>query len=130
MPKATPEQKAVRRQWIDAARSEAAAKKVMEKYYPDGVQPFDESVFDAIFAQEDQADEALKQAYAEKDKQKAKSLRMKKQRIREELRRANRQFSIYHRAILPYTEAEKLLRKQEELQNLDALRAMATQPAE
>lgn len=122
LPRGTENEKALRSKMIELAHSEKAAKKVIDKHYPDGVEPFDETVFETLFEQEDKTDEELKRAYELKDKNSAEQLRIKKRKIQQEIKKANKQYTIYNRAILPYRSAEKLLKKRDEIQNLDELR--------
>lgn len=108
----------------DAARSDKSALKVINRFYKDGIKEFDESVFEKLFSQEDKADDELKRAYETKDKKQAASLRNKKQLIRAEIKKAQKQFSIYNRAVQPYNDALKLLARKESMSRIDELQMM------
>lgn len=56
MPRSTQEEKELRRQAIDTARQERFSKKMIARYYPNGIQEFDRTEFDRIFAREDEID--------------------------------------------------------------------------
>lgn len=121
LPKNTKEEKKFRSRQIEIARIEQSSKKAIRKNYPDGLEKFDESVFDKLFAAEDKNEAELKSAYVAKDKQKVATLRQTKKEIAHEIKKATNYFSIYNRAVKPYTDAERLLRRREDYQKLDEI---------
>ena len=121
LPKNTKEEKEFRSRQIEIAHIEESSKKAIKKNYSDGLEVFDESVFDKLFAAEDKTDAELKEAYAEKDKAKINELRQRKKEIAHEIKKATNYFSIYNRAVKPYTDAERLLQRKENYDNLDEI---------
>lgn len=124
MPQTTPEEKALRKAWLEIAHDEQASAKLLCKLYPDGVQPFDETVFEDLFAREDQTDAALEAAYNQKNRKAASLLRKEKKQIAQQIKQTTKAYSLYNRAIKPYRDAQKLLQKKTSLGKLDALRAL------
>ncbi len=125
LPKRTNEEKENRRAWISIARDEKAAARLLRKHGADGLAPFDEETFERLFDAEDAAEEALKAAYARKDKAGVRSLRSEKERLSGEIKAATKAFARYNRMIKPYRDAQKLLEKRARMQRLPALRAQA-----
>ncbi|MBQ7542780.1 MAG: MFS transporter [Clostridia bacterium] len=123
LPKRTDDEKALRKEHIEIARCEAASLKLLAKHCPNGVKPFDESAFERLFAEEDAADAALTEAYAQKDRQRAAALKVQKKQIARSIKKLTAEFSQYNRMIKPYRDAEKLLQKKASFEQLDVLRA-------
>ena len=124
MPKGTPQEKAIRRQWLEIAHSEQTTRRLLRTRYKDGLTPFDEAEFERLFDEEDRTDEALAAAYAAKDKQQAAALRAQKQQIARRLKQTTRAHTLYTRVSRPYLDAKKLLQRKERLDKLDELREM------
>ena len=124
MPRTTAEEKEIRHMWLDAAHSEKTATKVIARYFPEGITEFDEDVFQKLFDQEDKADEELKKASAQNDKNAAAQLRQRKRLIAAEIKKAQKQYSIYNRASRPYNEAQKLLQRKDSINKIDELRKL------
>lgn len=136
MPKATKEEKEIRRTAMEKVREEAYSKKMIAKYYPNGLVRFDRSVFDRLFEQEDAADAKREELIAKmsearkaKDKETEKAceaalreLRTERQRINAELKKATNLHSIYHRAAKPYLDAKKLIIQQENYRHYNDIR--------
>lgn len=136
MPKATKEEKEIRRTAMEKVREEAYSKKMIAKYYPNGLVRFDRTVFDRLFEQEDAADAKREELIAKmsearkaKDKETEKAcegalreLRTERQRINAELKKVTNQHSIYHRAAKPYLDAKKLLIQQENYRHYSEIR--------
>ncbi|MDD6275212.1 MAG: MFS transporter [Clostridia bacterium] len=110
LPKNTPEEREFRDKIIDKAHQEKAAKKAVKKYYPNGIEEFDRSVFQKLFDAEDQADLDLKNA---KTRQEIENARLLKKKVAHEIKKATNQFSIYNRAAKPYLDAKKLIVQRE-----------------
>lgn len=126
MPKNTPEEKKSRSSAIAVARAERDSKKIVAKYYPNGITEFDMSTFDLLFNEEDSIDSNLKTLYAELNEAKSNknserisavefemsSLKKDKARVKREISKATKESSIYNRAAKPYLDAQKLLIQQ------------------
>ena len=137
LPKNTEEEKEYRINVIDEAHEEIYSKKTIKRYYPDGVEEFDNSVFDKLFAAEDKTNEELKKAYsdltqARKDKNSAEvkqlkstieHLRLRKNQISHEIKKATNQDSIYNRAAKPYIKAVKLLQQKKDYARFEEIKA-------
>ena len=110
LPKNTTEEKEFRAKILDKSRNEKASKKAVAKYYPDGIEEFDMSVFQKLFDAEDEADADYKNA---KSKEEVEAAKLLKKKIAHEIKKATNQLSIYNRAAKPYTDAKKLLTQRE-----------------
>lgn len=124
LPKNTKAERKYRSRMIEIAHAEQSSKKAIKKNYPNGIEVFDESVFDKLFAAEDKNELELKEAYSEKDKAKIDSLRRTKKEIANEIKKATNYYSIYNRAVKPYTDAERLIQRRDNYKNLDAIFAL------
>lgn len=127
MPKATEEEKDMRRNAINRVRMIKDSKKVLAKKYADGIEKFDIKIFEQLFEKEDELDAMIKEAVNElraaakvKDKtaekkanEKIKALRKNRDEIRKKIKAATDENSTYTRAAKPYIEAEKLLKQRE-----------------
>ena len=127
MPKATEEEKDMRRNAINGVRMIKDSKKVLAKRYADGIEKFDIKIFEQLFEKEDELDAMIKEAVNElraaakvKDKtaekkanEKIKALRKNRDEIRKKIKAATDENSTYTRAAKPYIEAEKLLKQRE-----------------
>ena len=138
LPKNTEAEKLYRKAAIEEAKQRLASRKVILKNYPNGLVEFDSSIFDELFAKEDQLELELEQAYktlfaakeskdqeavkqARIDVQKAKVARAK---VRTEIKEATNANSIYHRAAKPWLDAKKLLTQEENYKHYDEIAAM------
>lgn len=138
MPKTTQEEKDRRRNVLIMISEIKTAKKAVRKYFPEGIKPFDASVFELLFKAEDENELALhnalrkmKQAKEEKDKaavqtQKAavQQLQIQKADIKRDIKAATEKNAIYYRAVKPYLNAEKLLKQQENYQHYEEIAAL------
>lgn len=125
LPKRTAEEKEIRRTWIGLARDEAAAARLLKKHGAEGFASFDEDAFERLFRAEDAAEEALLQAYGQKDKAQIRILRAEKKQLSREVKTTTKAFSRYNRIIKPYRDAQKLLEKRARMQRIPALREEA-----
>lgn len=135
LPKGTDEEKKIRREAISLARKRLTSQRLVEKHYPSGIQPFDMTIFDELFRQEDELEVALDAAYkayyAAKDnkdaaaraKAKEDIRRVKAQRsqIRKKLKAATDENSLYNRAAKPYIDARNLLMQEENFKHYDEI---------
>lgn len=133
MPKSTALEKENRRDALIQATNIASAKQAIQKYYPNGIEEFDSSIFEELFKQEDENElaihEALKNMKEAKEhkadltefKKIVKELQINRERIKQEIKEATNQNSIYYRAVKPYIDAKKTLAQKESYDNLDAI---------
>ncbi|MGN1123882.1 MAG: MFS transporter [Eubacterium sp.] len=137
LPKATADEKEIRKYAIENARAEKASKKALEKNYSNGITEFDSDIFGELFRQEDALDLEIKaliddyrKAREKKDKSKAneinaeiKALRKKKYAVQKKIKEFTAQYSVYNRAAKPYIDAKKLLIQQENYRRYDEIKA-------
>ena len=135
MPKNTQEEKDRRRDAFMQISKIKTAKKAIKKYFPNGIVEFDSSVFETLFKAEDENEialhNALKTMKAAKEnkntadiqrlKTQIKELQFRKAKIKEEIKTANEQNSIYYRAAKPYLDAEKTLKQMENYQHYNEI---------
>lgn len=138
MPKSTQEEKDRRREALMQTSQMNAAKKAAKKFFPNGIAEFDTSVFETLFKQEDENELALhntlsslKTAKENKDaeriqelKRKVRDLQHQKVKIKEEIKKATNQNSVYYRAAKPYLDAKKLLIQMENYKHYDEIVAL------
>lgn len=118
-------EKETRLAMIEIARQEKRSKKLLSRYYQNGIQEFDTSVFDSIVSEisalEAKSAELIDEIKQKKNsKQNAaqaeKELSQIKRKIadtKRALKKARDDFSLYNRAAKPYLDAKKLLTQQE-----------------
>ena len=135
MPKDSEEDKERRRTQLIQISNISAARRAIARYFPDGIEEFDSSVFEKLFAEEDGAEEelgntlkALKKAKEEKNaesinmlKVRIKDIKARKARIEKEIKEATDRNSIYYRASKPYQDARKLLMQRENYMQIDSI---------
>lgn len=138
MPKNTQEEKDRRRDALMQVSKIKASKKATKKYFPNGIVEFDSSVFETLFNAEDENElalhnalNAMKTAKENKNsadiqelKKRIKKLQFKKAKIKEEIKAATEQNSIYYRAAQPYLDAVKTLKQMENYQHYDEIIAL------
>lgn len=102
------------------------AKKLIAKYYPYGIVPFDSKLFDTLFAKEDELDEKRRQIAAlpksKENKEKLKELNKEIAEIKKQTKEAVNQNSIYNRAAKPYLDAKKLLIQKENYSHYEEIK--------
>lgn len=137
LPKKTQEEKEIRNAAIEQVRGVAVAKKLIAKYYPDGISEFDMDSYEKLFVLEAEKDTeikaaiaALKQAREANDsalasakKEELASLKRVRSEIKAEIKKAEKQYSLYNRAAKPYLAAKKLLIQQENYRHYDEIYA-------
>ncbi len=123
LPRNTLEQKEYRKQVVENAVTERVAKKTISKYYQKGIAEFDKVRFDELFAREDKADEELKTAYQNKDKNSVQYYKIEKRKVQLEIKKLTKEYSIYNRAVKPYNDAVKFLQRRENYQHISEFKA-------
>lgn len=137
MPKSTPEEKEDRRAALSAYNEMKAAKRAIKKYYPDGLNEFNLSVFDKLFDADEKNEneinsiiEKIKSANESGDKATVRQLKAEltplrriRSQIKAEIKKATKQNSIYNRAAKPYIKAQKLIAQSENYSRYDDIYA-------
>lgn len=131
LPASTPEEKAYRKEAVEAARNRLRCKKMTMKHYPDGIKAFDDSVFDSLYAEEYALDEKqlrLNREYAETkktDKAKAAELRREIKQSNDEryvingkIKQATRENTMYNVCAKAWLDAVRLIREEENYRSL------------
>ena len=138
MPKATETDRERRRSALMQLSNIKAAEKAVKKYYANGIEEFDSSVFEELFKAEDENDKklsdalaALKCARENNDKAEAvrlkaeiKKIRFEQAKVKESLKEATEKNSIYYRASKPYQDARRLLLQSENYKHLDEIMSL------
>lgn len=138
LPKGTEEEKLYRKAAIKEARERLYSKRMILKNYPDGIEEFDITVFDQLFAEEDRLElaleEAFKKQFAAKDqkdrvafqqaKQEVQRVKVERAKVRTKIKEATNANSLYHRAAKPWLDAKKLLIQEENYKHYDEIAAM------
>ncbi len=138
MPKNTEIERERRRDALIQLANIKAARKAVKKYYANGIEEFDASVFEGLFKAEDENSkrlsdtlDALKEAREKKDKQEAarlkgeiKKIRYERAKIDESIKEATEKNSIYYRASKPYQDARRLLLQSENYKHLDEIMSL------
>lgn len=144
MPKRTQQEKERRREALIRIDNIRVARKTIAKYYPEGIVPFDSSVFKQLFEAEDANEaalrntlEAMKKAKEEKNAQElarlkgeVKARQAERVRLRAQIKKATDQNSIYTRAVKPYLDAKKLLLQSENYKRYEEIAAGYAQSKE
>ena len=133
MPKSTELEKENRRNALIQASNILAAKKAIKKYFPNGIVEFDVSVFEELFKAEDENELAIheallsmKQAKEHKADTKelkdiVKKLQFNREKIKQDIKDATNQYSIYYRAVKPYIDAKKVLAQKDNYEHFDEI---------
>ncbi len=138
MPKTTHEEKEKRRAALLQNSNIKAARKATEKYFPDGIEAFDASVFDTLFKEENENALAIhntlkliKRSKEEKNKNRTealkaeiKSMQLEKSRIQKEIKIATEKNSVFHRAAKPYLDAVRVLKQKENYSRYNDIEAL------
>ena len=123
------------RRMLSDIRDMEAAKKTVAKYYSNGIEKFDSSVFEKLYAADDENEEKIKsvlekmkaanesgnKADVRSLKSELKDLRIIRNEIKREIKKATKQNSIYNRAARPYIKAVKLIAVSENYKKLDEI---------
>lgn len=138
LPSSTEEEKAYRKEAISKARDFINAKKAAAKYFSNNIVEFNASVFETLFAKEDELAELLEATYQKlykardnKDKdavdslmKEVKSIKAQQKALEADIKKATNDNSVYNRAAKPYINAKKLLVQSENYARFDEIAAM------
>lgn len=138
LPSLTEEEKAYRKEAISKARDFINAKKAAAKYFSNNIVEFDASVFETLFAKEDELAELLEATYQKlykardnKDKdavdslmKEVKDIKAQQKALEADIKKATNDNSVYNRAAKPYINAKKLLVQSENYARFDEIAAM------
>ena len=138
LPKGTEKEKAYRKAEIQRARDAAFARRTALRKFPNGIQEFDVSVFDGLFAREDELNAKIESLYSayyaakkEKNPRKVESLKAEikaakadKRVVEAEIKKAGDENALYTRAAKPYIDAKKLLTQAENYSRFEEIAAM------
>lgn len=138
MPKSTVQQRERRKDLMRLVVDIKIARKTTAKYYPDGIKPFDSSVFDGLFKREDEAElnmkrvtDGLKRAKETNDKAAAESLKaelkqisFEKRQVQIAIKKATDENSLYYRAAKPYIDSVKTITQSENYSHCEELFAL------
>ena len=141
MPRSTRQERERRRDAILLLRSFRVAESAVRRHFPNGVEPFDADVFDALFTREDENEAAisacladLKQARETKDKaetaacrERLRALRLEKAQIARQIKEATDANALYARAAKPYLDAKRLLVRAENYRNIGHIETLYEQ---
>lgn len=144
LPRGNADEKAIRTDALRRLRALRLANAAAAKHYPNGIVPFDSAAFDALFAQEDAADAALRanaaaaKAAKERDawaelpalREAAAGLRKEKAQVQKAIKAATAENSAYHRAAKPYLDALRTLRQAADYTRLQQTEVFEAQTAE
>ncbi len=138
MPKRNNREKENRRNAIILVSNVKSAQKAMKKYFPNGIEEFDSTIFEDLFRAEDETElelnealKALKNARERKNaqeiskqKRQIKNIHFRKEKIKEEIKDATDKNSIYYRAAKPYLDAKKTLAQMENYRHLEEITSL------
>lgn len=124
-----------RRNMFMLAGKMKTAKKTYQKYFPDGIEEFDNSIFEKLFKTQDDIEAKrhsvlrdMKLAKENKDllklsqlKSELKKLTSQKKEIEKTIKDAMDKNTIYYRATRPYLDAKRILIQKENYSHLDDL---------
>lgn len=134
LPTGTETEKAIRKYSLETAKQMRTSRRTINRRYNGVIPEFDESIFDTLFAAEEENDEAQRKLYEqldsapsdEKEALKVEIAKLKKEgrKINADIRKASKESSVYYRVIKPYASAEKLLRQREDYKHYSEIEAM------
>ena len=138
LPTTTEEEKAYRKAEIQRVKDCLYAQKVARKHFANGIEEFDTTEFDRLFAQEDAINEKIDAAYKafykardEKNKSAAeetaaviKQYKEQAKEIDKAIKKATDDNSLYNRAAKPYLDAKKLVTMAENYTHYEDIAAM------
>lgn len=139
MSKNTAAERQARSDCFALLRDIRTAKKTKLKYFPHGVTEFDTSVFDTLFKQEDENEQALHNALKAKKAAKEKNedvsvynqsianLQKRKRELQTQIKKATNENSLYYRAAKPYLDAKRTLERMKNYAEIDKLEEMCKQ---
>lgn len=133
LPKSTDEEKTVRKYAKKILRDINYAAKAARKYFPDGVEIFDDSILEKLYKEEYEAEVALQNALKAMKNARETSMdisvhtnavgecRKRSREIKDSIKKANRQNAVYYSAAKPWLDAKKTLRQKENYENYEAI---------
>ncbi len=138
LPKSTPDEKSYRKEAISRVRDFLDAQKAAAKYYSNNITEFNISVFEKLFAKEDELFETLEATYKKlykardnKDKeeiarymQQIKDIKAQQKSLEKDIKQATNDNSVYNRAASPVIKAKKLIAQSENYAKFDEIAAM------
>ncbi len=138
LPTTTEEEKAYRKSEIQRIKECLYAQKIAKKYFPNGIEEFDSTEFDRLFAQQDRLDEQINNAYkvfykakdeknhtvAHEATETIKQLKAQAKETEKAIKKATDDNSVYNRAVKPYLDAQKLIAQAENYTHYDEIAAM------
>ena len=138
MPRVTAAEREQRNELIRLRGQLKTARRAVKKYFPNGIVPFDASVFEKLFFTQDAIErqiadtvKSLKSVRESENKKMAtavnnqlKALHQRKKEVEREIKEATNQNSVYYRAAKPYLDAQKLIRQAENYGNIDNIYAL------
>lgn len=138
LPSFSPEEKAIKKQSVALAKARLNSKKNVFKYFPNGIEEFDDSVFTLLYDEEEKKEARLDEAYkayysAKESKDKAKiadakarlaAVRHERDEITHKLNNAEDESSKYHRTAKPYLDSKKMIEQSEGYAMIDELVAV------
>ncbi len=139
MPKTTSAEKQARSDCFALLRDIKTATKTKAKYFRDGIVAFDIAVFDKLFKQEDEIEQAIHDALKAKKtavernedvsvlNQSLKNLRRRKKDVQAQIKKATDENSRYYRAAKPYLDAKRTLERMKNYSEIDRLEEMVKQ---
>ncbi|MBQ8209893.1 MAG: MFS transporter [Clostridia bacterium] len=139
MPKNTAAEKQARSDFFALLRDIKTSRKTKAKYFPDGVTEFDASVFDVLFKQEDETEQALHDALKAKKaanerkedfsvyNQSIRNLQKRKKEIQAQIKKATNDNSLYYRAAKPYLDAKRTLQRMKNYAEIDKIIVMSNE---
>lgn len=138
LPTGTEEEKAFRKAEIQRIKDCLYAQKVAKKHFANGIEEFDTSEFDRLFAKEDELSEKIEHAYksfyAARDAKDAisakgiaaeiKALKAELKQVQKDIKKATDDNSLYNRAAKPYLDAKKLVIQAQNYTHYEEIAAM------
>lgn len=135
LPKTTKEEKAIRKEQIEAAKARIRSKKIIFKHFNGELTKYDRSDLHKYYDQLNECELALEAAYtkvkrARKTKNKGelqtakaqvKELKEVQKKINADLNQENKVFSLYHSAAKPYLDAKRLMIEEENYKHYDEI---------
>lgn len=131
LPRGTEEEKLIRTDALRLLGDIKTAKRTASKYYPNGIEEFDKTVFDKLFDAEDknelELNECAKALKTAKEngtdtqalKERFNSLKNTKAEIKKEIKKATNYNSVYHRSAKPYIDALRLISQMENYEKIN-----------
>ena len=141
LPKTTEVQINRRRNLLIRLQSVKDAKKAVRKYYKNGIEAFDTKLLDTLYADENNAQTRILEVSAKIKEAKEsktyenmsefrnelKSLKQTKSVIKQKIRVAEHQYSIYCRAVKPYIDSQRVIAQAESYRKFNKIEQNFTQ---